>query len=217
MRRFSDLSPQEMHDWVDAKRKVGEKEYGDDHLKRHGVVDFAEEVFDSMHILELLFDRLHKEDARKLDLIEDKGQELADIMNDAIMKLREMDAMIDDRHCTDEKGGERIWWNESPLRDTIWVRPDTGMQFLVHPFRDLQEAPEWFIDEYFNCDENNAAYFLGTVEAELEAGEYSYFNEKPKLKSIALDGKDGEVVEIEYKIIKMTEKELEGVGEFNGW
>jgi hypothetical protein len=125
--------------------------------------------------------------------------------------------MIDDRHCTDEEGGDRIWWEDSALVDTIWVRPDTGMQFLVHPFRDLQEAPEWFIDEYFNCDENNAMYFLGTVESALEAGEYSYFNEKPKLKSITLDGKDGEVVEIEYKIIKMTEKELEGVGEFNGW
>jgi hypothetical protein len=217
MRRLSNISESEFMDWAEKKRKVGKEEYGDSHRDRYGLVDFVEEILDAAHILDLYFERLVKENARNFDLIKEEGLNAVENLEELVKSARKMDAMTDDRHCTDGEGGERIWWNESPLRDTIWVRPDTGMQFLVHPFRDLQEAPEWFIDEYFNCDENNAMYFLGTVESALEAGEYSYFNEKPKLKSITLDGKDGEVVEIEYKIIKMTEKELEGVGEFNGW
>jgi len=217
MRRFSDLTQQEFDDWVRAKRKVGEQEYGNKHLKRHGVVDFAEEMLDGVHILDLIFDRLQREHARKYDLIENKGLEIVELMEDVLHKLREFDAMIDDRHCTDEEGGDRIWWEESELIDTVWVRPDVGMEFLVHELSELRKDPVWFVRDYFNSNEENAMYFLGTVDAKMENGEYSYFNDEHKLDSIALDTNDGEVVEVEFMLIKMTEAELEGIGEFTGW
>ena len=114
MKRIHELSREEIQEWIRVRKEFGKKKYGDAHLQRYNLVDVLEEIFDAIDILRKAQDRI---DFQELENEED-GFNYAilaykKLMNDldyCITDLIRLDSYITDKSCTDEKGGERIWW-----------------------------------------------------------------------------------------------------------
>lgn len=100
-----------------VRMDAGREKYGDAHLQRYGLVDVMEECLDASNISRLAIDRAD------LDAIENGNVathlnykvalwEFVGLMGQAINKLREIDTLAPDALCTDERGGERVFWSE---------------------------------------------------------------------------------------------------------
>ena len=100
--------------WSAARLRHGESKYGEAHLQRYGVVDIMEELIDAKNIAGLLLCRvvcseLTAEQRTKIC-------EAVTLLNRSLehtgLYLRQLDELLPDELCTDEQGGDRIWWNE---------------------------------------------------------------------------------------------------------
>lgn len=104
MKRLYQLTPEDIDAWRKARLEDGQRKYKDGHLQRYGMVDVLEELLDAANILWLSFERTQKH----LPAYEALRDKLAESMDAAIV----LDEKLDDDDCTDEKGGERIWWDD---------------------------------------------------------------------------------------------------------
>lgn len=96
--------------------------------------------------------------------------------------------------------------------DTIWVRPaGYGGQFLVFKSKKLLKNA---YSAFFNIDDPEQ--FLSQVEeSELEPEFYDEMEQDNH--DTAVIEKDGDKEEIDFKLVKMSGKDFEGIGEFEGW
>lgn len=107
MIRLHELNRKQIMKWQVARQDAGTEKYGDDHLKRYGLVDVMEKLLDAKNILMKLHDRLlHDDEIENIDDI----QALIKLINMDIEAIKEFDELLPDKVCTDEKGGDRIWW-----------------------------------------------------------------------------------------------------------
>lgn len=110
MKRLHEITPTELEDWKRARINVGQTKYGDRDTKRYNLVDVMEELLDVLNILERF------ENRAKAQGYEFNGLELYCIksterrVRDIIKRLFALDEELPDSLCTDENGGERIWW-----------------------------------------------------------------------------------------------------------
>ena len=111
MKRLHELSVDEILAWTDARARVGRERYKDAHLQRYGLVDVMEELLDAYNILDLFFDRLSRQDQMSVR-IRVMRRCAVDFLGALMAGLQEMDKEIPESVCTDEQGGERIWWSE---------------------------------------------------------------------------------------------------------
>ena len=117
--RLHELTPEQIEEWRRARLDAGRAKYGDAHMQRYGLVDVMEELLDAENILTHLFlERMKSAYPKGMSLAQFKR--LAIINEDlgrAIEGLQELDALLPDHVCSDEQGGERIWWSEQVRRD----------------------------------------------------------------------------------------------------
>ena len=99
--RLHQLTDEQIHEWRMARLEHGRKKYGDRHLKRYNLVDLVEELLDALNIVEFYEERV-------------KGtmpvDELKQMINYCIKSAKTLDQFTSRENCTDEEGGERIWW-----------------------------------------------------------------------------------------------------------
>ena len=111
MDRLHELSDEELQEWAEEKAKVGREKYGDTHLQRYNLVDVMEELIDAINILKLLEDRVEKQLNANIDISEFMNFIRAKNYIDSAAKyVIDLDRQLGDELCTDEKGGERVWW-----------------------------------------------------------------------------------------------------------
>lgn len=119
MMRLHQLTSEQIDQWRQARLEAGQAQYSDAHLNRYGLVDIMEEVLDAVNILGLWAERLNKagfsgKDVTNPDnfvgLLENIIRGIEDVGNWVI----ELDEYLPDDLCTDERGGNRIWWSEQP-------------------------------------------------------------------------------------------------------
>jgi len=103
LKRLHELTDEQVHEWRMARLEYGRQKYGDRHLKRYNLVDLMEELLDALNIVEFVNERAGH--VPKMALIEKT-------IKDLILALPIVDKHIKDEHCTDEEGGERIWWSK---------------------------------------------------------------------------------------------------------
>ena len=111
MNRLHKLTDKQINEWYQARVEVGKEQYADDHLQRYNLVDIMEEIMDAHRILKLFQNRMLKECNYTADIdgmIDVIKLELKTIEDD----LKFLDSFVADEACSDEKGGERVWWNE---------------------------------------------------------------------------------------------------------
>lgn len=110
MKRLHELDCNDLYEWRAARQKVGADKYKDKHLRRYGLVDVMEEILDAKNILQLALDRQIQQGCyfgtRSLDYFYRILERLTDIKR----LLIEYDELFPDNLCTDEEGGDRIWW-----------------------------------------------------------------------------------------------------------
>lgn len=102
--RLHQLTDKQIHEWRMARLEYGRQKYGDRHLKRYNLVDLVEELLDALNILEFAEERTGKKGA-SFGLVKN-------YVKKCIYVCRSIDRFIKEENCTDEEGGERIWWNE---------------------------------------------------------------------------------------------------------
>lgn len=114
MQRLCEMSREQIDEWRDSRQSAGCKKYADKHLQRYGAVDIMEELLDAENILNLLYDRVRRAEISPaylevvlLNIIK-FGTNLTKIQDE----LLNLDECLDDNVCTDEQGGNRIWWGE---------------------------------------------------------------------------------------------------------
>lgn len=108
--RLHRLKHGDLEKWVFARREAGRKRYGDDHLKRYGLVDAVEEVFDTLHIVELTLDRMGKQGIPVSTEVKRYVTRLSFLLGEALSLIFAIDQTLPDEVCTDELGGDRVWW-----------------------------------------------------------------------------------------------------------
>lgn len=106
--------------------------------------------------------------------------------------------------------------------NTLWVRPAGFGQFLVS---ELGDCFEDLVMGYFNSDDVDA--FRKAVMEEVRKDNFKYYDELDfsniKVGSVTLevdkndDTVDTWVEDIEFILVKMSDNDLEDVGEFSGW
>jgi len=104
--RLHQLTDKQIHEWRMARLEYGRQKYGDRHLKRYNLVDLVEELLDGRNIVEFAEERVG----------EKKGfiahvEHLKELIEECIAEAQMADSYLKDEHCTDEEGGERIWWS----------------------------------------------------------------------------------------------------------
>ena len=110
IKRLHEITPTDLENWKRARMSVGQLKYGDRDTKRYNLVDVMEELLDVLNILERF------ENRAKAQGYEFNGIELYCIrsterrVRDIIKRLFALDEELPDLLCTDENGGERIWW-----------------------------------------------------------------------------------------------------------
>jgi hypothetical protein len=114
MLRLHQLTPEQIEAWRQARMAEGQKIYGDRDLKRYNCVDVMEELLDCLNILERLDNRAQHQgfDANIYEI-----RRLITQVGDAILCLRSLDNRLPDSMCTDENGGQRIWWPSETVED----------------------------------------------------------------------------------------------------
>ena len=109
MKRLHEITPTELEEWKRERMRVGQLKYGDRDTKRYNLVDVVEELLDALNILERFENR-----ARVQGYV-DYNQQMRlrrireDVVSD-LARVRSLDELLPDELCTDENGGERIWW-----------------------------------------------------------------------------------------------------------
>lgn len=121
MRRLYQLSGRELEEWQEARKAVGWEKYGESSYRRYNLVDVMEELMDAEVILERFQERLMLEQAGEngatvwatLSPVDKRTlEEIRLRIREAKFLLQQLDRVIPDHACTDEAGGERIWWNK---------------------------------------------------------------------------------------------------------
>lgn len=110
LRRLHNLTSSDFREWIQARKEAGQKRYGDAHLKRYGLVDIAEELQDSLIIMELFLDRLTKQGIKVQPELKEMIVAFSGLVGMALRALLAIDEDLPDEVCTDECGGDRIWW-----------------------------------------------------------------------------------------------------------
>ncbi len=90
--------------------RVWQLKYGDWDTKRYSLVDVAEELLDVLNILERFENRAR---AQGYEIDYNQQMRLRKIKDDVfsdLARVRNLDELLPDELCTDENGGERIWW-----------------------------------------------------------------------------------------------------------
>ena len=109
MKRLHELSNNDLHEWLEARKEAGRDEYSNKHISRYNLVDVVEELLDAGNILELFQDRMKKDQVEfDLELFHEINEDLEVLVH----KIQELDEGIPDISCSDEEGGERIWWGD---------------------------------------------------------------------------------------------------------
>jgi hypothetical protein len=109
MKRLHKITPTELEDWKRERMRVGQLKYGDRDTKRYNLVDVVEELLDALNILERF------ENRARVQGLADYNQQMRlrrikeDVVSD-LARVRSLDELLPDELCTDENGGERIWW-----------------------------------------------------------------------------------------------------------
>src|SRR5690606_32998079 len=125
LRRLHQLSDRELEEWQEARKAVGWEKYGESSYRRYNLVDVMEELMDAEVILERFQERLMLEQAGEsgdtvwatlLPVDKRTLEEIRLRIREAKFLLQQLDRVIPDHACTDEAGGERIWWNERHLK-----------------------------------------------------------------------------------------------------
>lgn len=110
LRRLHHLKSSDFREWIQARKEAGQKRYGDAHLKRYGLVDIAEELQDSLIVMELFLDRLTKQGIKVQPELKEMIVAFSGLVGMALSALLAIDEDLPDEVCTDECGGDRIWW-----------------------------------------------------------------------------------------------------------
>lgn len=114
--RMHEVTADQMIEWLAARYEAGREKYGDAHLHRYGLVDVIEEVLDAINILKLWAERMEAENIRPSledpEAYERLVDQVLDGFADVLFLIRDLDAHIPGRACSDEQGGHRVWWSE---------------------------------------------------------------------------------------------------------
>ena len=109
MKRLHKITSAELEEWKRERMRVGQLKYGGRDTKRYNLVDVVEELLDALNILERF------ENRARVQGLADYNQQMRlrrireDVVSDLAM-VRSLDELLPDELCTDENGGERIWW-----------------------------------------------------------------------------------------------------------
>lgn len=110
MKRLHKITLAELEEWRQERMRVGQLKYGDRDTKRYSLVDVAEELLDVLNILERFENRAR---AQGYEIDYNQQMRLRKIKDDVfsdLARVRSLDELLPDELCTDENGGERIWW-----------------------------------------------------------------------------------------------------------
>lgn len=101
---------------------------------------------------------------------------------------------------------------ESNINITVWVRPAMMGGFLVN--KNLDELENIFDDLFHSDDFEKLKEEINTETHIIE----DYKNmDIENYNTITISTKDGYEENIEYKLVKMTDEEIQNLGEFTGW
>jgi len=112
MKRLHKITSAELEEWRQERMRVGQLKYGDRDTKRYSLVDVAEELLDVLNILERFENRAR---AQGYEIDYNQQMRLRKIKDDVfsdLARVRNLDELLPDELCTDENGGERIWWGD---------------------------------------------------------------------------------------------------------
>lgn len=112
--RLHELTQKQFEQWRQARFDAGQSRYGDAHLQRYGLVDVMEELIDADNILALFVDRVREgmvTDTQR-DEIAARLYTAKVVLGFLASLILSLDSVVPDDLCTDERGGERIWWSE---------------------------------------------------------------------------------------------------------
>lgn len=116
MKRLHHLSERQLREWQRVRQEEGSKKYGKAHLQRYGLVDVAEELLDALNIIDKMLDRIAEQGEKttiskhQLAGVSRYYTRLIFTLKNAIKLCQRLDEFLPDKFCTDEQGGERIWW-----------------------------------------------------------------------------------------------------------
>lgn len=108
MKRVHKLTIGEIKRWGKARLKHGQDRYGKKHLQRYGMVDVMEKLLDAVNVLELSLERTEGEGS--------SYKEVRERLVEAMVAVMRLDKELANEHCTDEEGGERVWWNDQGIK-----------------------------------------------------------------------------------------------------
>jgi hypothetical protein len=112
MKRLHKLCRRDMEKWKQARQNVGTLRYGDSDLQRYGLVDVTEELLDALNIIDRMINRLK---VQNVELLTERSYKLERIQFqiwELVEQVATEDKCFPDKVCTDDQGGERIWWND---------------------------------------------------------------------------------------------------------
>ena len=115
--KISDLTIREIEKWRAERDRVGRQRYKETHLDRYNALDILEELLDGLNILERLTDRVSKADPAfrfaageaATNLYEKMVERVRSSIWESILVTQELDKLLHEAACTDEKGGDRIY------------------------------------------------------------------------------------------------------------
>src|SRR5690625_2662623 len=115
--RLHELTPEQIEEWRRRRAEVGRRKYGDAHLQRYGLVDVMEELLDAQNIVELLVNRILGTDHAAAVNAQAGVLAIRSALWEMAYELQNLDKLLPDHVCSDEQGGERVWWSEQVRRD----------------------------------------------------------------------------------------------------
>ena len=112
MKRLHELNTGDIEAWQQERMRVGQQKYGDRDLNRYNLVDVVEELLDVLNIPERFENRARVQgyELNGLELYYTKSAERR--ISEIIKRIFALDEELPDELCTDENGGERIWWGD---------------------------------------------------------------------------------------------------------
>lgn len=120
MMRLHHLTPEQIEAWQEERLRVGQQKYKDAHMQRYGMVDLMEELLDAINILSLHTERCKDKGAFHSDEDALAFDDLVGELNFRLWRLvgdvQRIDKAIPDELCTDERGGNRIWWTKEAAK-----------------------------------------------------------------------------------------------------
>jgi hypothetical protein len=97
---------------------------------------------------------------------------------------------------------------------TLWVRPHCFAQYLVS---EAEGNLKDIVDGYFNSDDHET--FIKEVTEKMENEKFLPMSEKNSREPfiVELECEYDETEVIEFKLIEMTDEEMDNMNEFSGW